>query len=331
MASRKIAAALAVVVVIVFILAVLAMTQPKPIKTVTQEDRLNAIPSSAVKQTPDSDLFKPVMHSSLWAQPVPMDGPVNTAGAEDSPFITANGTWFFFFFTPDVSIPAQQQLTDGVTGIWWCHRTADGWSSPEKVILSDDVALDGAEFVLGNTMWFASVRPGNMGEIDVFTAQFEDGRWTDVKNAGSQLNVDYDIGEFHITPDGNTMYFHSGKWDAGENMDIWTTEKTSSGWSTPIRVPGVNGDGDDGYPFVSSDGGQLLFTSQSRLGYTGPAIFRCVLQSNGTWSAPEEILSNFAGEATVDDEGNLYFVHHYFDSSIEMVEADIYMCEWLGP
>jgi len=330
MASKKIIPIVAVVVVVIFILAVVAMTQPKPIKTITQQERLNSIPSGAAKQTPASDLFKPIMHSSLWSQPIPMVGPVNTAGAEDSPFITANGTWFFFFFTPDVSVPAEKQLIDGVTGIWWCHKTSEGWSSPEKITLCDDVSLDGAEFVLEDKMWFASVRAGNLGEIDVFTSQYEGGRWTDVQNAGQQLNVEYDIGEFHLTTDGNTMYFHSGKWAQGENMDIWTTERTASGWNTPVRVPGVNSAADDGYPFVSSDGGQLLFTSQSKLGYTGPAIYRCVLQSNGSWSAPEEILSNFAGEATMDDAGNLYFVHHYFDSSIKMIEADIYMCQWLG-
>ena len=321
----------AIAVVVVFVIAVIAVTQPKPIETVTQQDRLDAIPSSAVKQTPESDLYKPVMHSSLWSQPIPMAGPVNTAGAEDSPFITANGTWFFFFFTPDVSVPAEDQLTDGVTGIWWCQRTADGWSSPEKIILCDDVSLDGAEFVLGNTMWFASVRAGNLGEIDVFTSHYEDGMWTDVQNAGAQLNEDYDIGEFHLTADGDTMYFHSGKWESGEDMDLWITHKTSSGWSTPALVPGVNTIANDGYPYVSPDGGQLLFTrNQSTHGGVGPSIYRCVLQSNGTWSAPEEILSNFAAEATMDDEGNLYFVHHYFDSSNNMVEADIYMCELLG-
>ena len=328
--SKKVVAALAVVVVVIFVLAVIAMSQPKALNVVTQEDRLNSIPSDAVKQGPDTDLHKPVMRSSLWSQPVPMPGPVNTAGAEDSPFITANGTWFFFFFTPDVSIPAERQLIDGVTGIWWTQKTAEGWSFPEKIILSDDVALDGAEFVLGDTLWFASVRAGNLGEIDVYTAQYEDGNWQDVKNAGEQLNVDYDIGEFHITSDGNTMYFHSGKWAAGENMDIWKTQKTSSGWDTPVRVPGVNNAStDDGYPYISADGGQLLFTSTSSHGYAGPAIYRSVLQANGTWSAPEEIVSNFAGEPTMDDAGNLYFVHHYYEGST-MLEADIYMCQWLG-
>ncbi len=331
MPSKKVVAIVSSIVVVVFILAVIAISQPKQVKVVTQQDRLNAIPSTAVKQGPETDIHKPVMLSSHWSAPVPMDGPVNTAGAEDSPFITANGTWFFFFFTPDVSVPAERQLIDGVTGIWWTQKTAEGWTSPEKIILSDDVSLDGAEFVQGDTMWFGSVRAGNLGEIDVYTAQYEDGRWTDVKNAGQQLNVDYDIGEFHITADASTMYFHSGKWDSGGSMDIWRIQKSGSGWSTPVLVPGVNNaTRDDGYPFISNDGGQLLFTSTSTHGYAGPSVYRSTLQANGSWGQPEEIVANFAGEPTMDAAGNLYFVHHYFDASNNMVEADIYVCEWLG-
>ena len=114
-------------------------------------------------------------------------------------------------------------------------------------------------------------------------------------------------------------------------MDIWKTQKTSSGWSTPVLVPGVNNASrNDGYPYISPDGSQLLFTSMSTHGYDGPAIYRCVLQMNGSWSAPEEIVSDFAAEPTMDSAGNLYFVHHYFDSAGNMIEADIYMCERLG-
>jgi hypothetical protein len=39
-----------------------------------------------------------------WESPVRVDAPVSTAGAEDSPFIT-----------PDVRVPVEQQLVDGVT------------------------------------------------------------------------------------------------------------------------------------------------------------------------------------------------------------------------
>ena len=324
--SKKWIAAVAIFVVIVFLLAVIAMTANKPAEVIGQEDRLAIIPETAVKMSPATDLHTPVVHSSAWSQPVPLPGLVNTAGAEDSPFIVANGTWFFFFFTPDVKVPVEKQLIDGVTGIWWTRLVDGNWTSPEKIVLHDDVSLDGAEFVLGDTMWFGSVRAGNLGEIDVYTARYVDGRWTDVANAGSQLNVDYDIGEFHITSDGSTMYFHSGNWSQGENMDIWETHKSGSSWTTPVRIQGVNTNADEGFPYITPNGNELWFTKYSGLGYSGPAIFRSVKLPNGTWGAPEEIVSNFAGEPTLDAAGNIYFVHHYYSATNEMIEADIYVC-----
>jgi hypothetical protein len=36
-------------------------------------------------------------------------------------------------------------------------------------------------------------------------------------------------------------------------------------------------------------------------------------------------VSSFAGECTMDAEGNLYFVHHYFSEDMTMIEADIYV------
>ena len=324
MASKKAKIVASVAVVLVMIVAVLAITQPKEQKTIGNDKRLESIPTSRVKVTVAEDSNKPVVHSSLWKTPVPMPGPVNTAGAEDSPFMTPNGTWFFFFFTPDVTVPPEKQLIDGVTGIWWSQKVGDNWSDPEKVILSDDVSLDGAEFVLGTTMWFASVRQGNYGEIDVFTAEYEDGKWRDVKNAGEQLNVDYDIGEFHLTSDGQTMYFHTGNLSSGDDMDLWITHKSTSGWSAPEKVAGVDTDANEGYPYITPDGNELWFTGWSKLGYPGPAVFRSVKLSNGSWGPSEEIISNFAGESTMDDAGNIYFVHHFYTGGT-MIEADIYV------
>ncbi|OGS44449.1 MAG: hypothetical protein A3K76_03565 [Euryarchaeota archaeon RBG_13_57_23] len=287
--------------------------------------RSDVIPDDVAKGTPATDYFKPVLHLDDWEDPVPMTGPINTAGAEDSPFITPDGNRFFFFFTPDVRVPAEKQLLDKVTGIWWSQKVGGVWTEPERIILNDDVALDGAEFVLGDTLWFASIRTGNYEEIDIYTAQYEDGEWGDVENAGSQLNVDYDIGEFHLTADGNTIYFHTGNLDYGENMDLWTTNRVAGGWSQPVKVPDVNTDSTEGYPFLTQDGGELWYTGTSKLGYPGPAIFRCI-KNGSEWDPAVEVLSNFAGECTMDSEGNLYFVHHYFSQNLTtMLEADIYV------
>ena len=326
--SKKWAVVGAVAIVFIVLVAYLAISNNGGVKVVTQEDRIASIPGTAVKMTPEADLHKPVMHSSLWQQPVLMPGPVNTAGAEDSPFITQNGTWFFFFFTPDVTVPAEKQLLDGVTGIWWTQLLDGVWTPPEKIILNDDVSLEGAECVIGDKMWFASIRTGNLGEIDVYTAEYREGKWGNVQNAGQQLNVQYDIGEFHMLDAGAKMYFHSGKWGANETMDIWETHLSGGSWTTPVEAEGVNSGMDDGFPYVTADGNEMWFTRYTHLeGFDGPAIYRSIKQLNGSWGAPEEMVSDFAGEPTMDAAGNLYFVHHYYSADKQMIEADIYLCK----
>ncbi len=107
-----------------------------------------------------------------------MPGPINTAGAEDSPYPTHDGRAFLFFFTPDAAVPAEKQLLDGVTGIWSAEALGASWSEPTRVWLAapDEPALDGCPFVLGETLYFCSGRVGNLREIDLYVAGLrEDG------------------------------------------------------------------------------------------------------------------------------------------------------------
>ena len=280
-------------------------------------DRYASIPSWAPKYTPQNDTHPPVLHSSDWLQPVPMPGPINTAGAEDSPFITPDGDQFFFFFTPDLRVNATQQIGDGVTGIWWSTKTAGGWNDPTRVYLGSSYSLDGCEFVQGDIMWFCSARAGNYRGVDLYTARLVNGVWTEVRSAGRLINQVYQVGEMTISPDNTTMYY-------GSNGTIWALENVGGNWTDPHVVPGLQVTGGESQPFVTPDGKELWFTGFSTLGYPGPALFRSTW--NGTaWGRPVEVVSQFAGEPTLDAEGNLYFVHHFLDGSGKLAEADIYV------
>jgi len=284
--------------------------------------RAQSLPGDAVKMTPQSDPHPPILHSAEYETPVPAPGAINTAGAEDSPFVTPDGSTMYFFFTPDVRVPVEKQLLDGVTGVYVSRRSGDSWSEAERVILQKvgKLSLDGAVFVLGDEMWFASAREGNYRGVDMWTAQWNGGAWTDWENAGALLNVEYLIGEMHISADGLTMYFHSDRPGGQGGYDIWTTTRSGDGWATPVNLAAVNSVDTEGWPFVSEDGRELWFT---RFYMGTPAIFRSRLGPSG-WEAPELIVSQFAGEPTLDREGNLYFVHHYFSDG-QMLEADIYV------
>ncbi len=330
MPSRKRLIVVAVVAVSVFLVlvAISALLQPGPSSPTPTYTRAGAIPADAVKVTTSADVLPPVLHSAEFQAPIPMPGPVNTAGAEDSPFISPDGSEFYFFFTPDVRVPAEKQLLDHVTGIWSTTRANGSWSEPARVLLSNDLALDGCPFLRGDTLWFCSARAGNYRSVDLYTAQRLNGAWTNVQNAGTQLNRDYKAGEMALSLDGQVMYWGSGDFAGGTNV-LYQSNKTATGWDTPFRMANVNNVSNAFLPFVTPGGSEFWFTASSGLGYPGPALFRSLKQGNG-WGTPVEIVSQFAGEPTLDAQGNLYFVHHYFRANMTMIEADIYVAYRAG-
>ncbi len=256
------------------------------------------------------------------APPIPMEGAINTAGAEDSPFISADGNIFTFFFVPDVRVPPEKQLLDGVSGIYMTRKMDGVWTEPERIVLQEPgkVSLDGCQFLQGDEIWFCSAREGNYRGVDIWRAENRGGRWVNWENAGEQLNVEYEMGEFHFTADWKTLYFHSDREGGSGNYDIWVTHLVNGEWSQLENVGEVNSDAHDSRPFVTQDGSELWITRT----YLGtPGIFRS-RWTGSQWTEPELILSQFAGEPTLDAEGNLYFIHHFVIDD-EIIEADVYV------
>ena len=87
-----------------------------------------------------------------------------------------------------------------------------------------------------------------------------------------------------------------------------------------MNIGAVNTGVDETRPFVTSDGQELWVT---RWHEGSPAIVRS-RKVGGQWQEGELIVSRFAGEPTLDAQGNLYFVHHYYDDGV-MLEVDIYV------
>ena len=285
----------------------------------SQAFRESKIPYQQVKMTPELDLMPPILHSSEYEKPVPMPYPINTAGAEDSGFMMPDGNTFYVFYTPDPNIPAEKQLFDEVTGIWVSRKIGGVWQPAERVLLQDPkkLALDGCEFVQGNTMLFASARTGYTS-IHWFKAEYINGRWRNWKNA--DFDPEYEVGELHITADGKELYFHSPRAGGKGQDDIWVSKNVNGKWLPPQNIEVVNSPEIDGWPSLTQDSNELWFT---RFYLGSPAIFRSK-RINGEWQEPELIVSQFAGESSIDNEGNIYFTHHYYKDGV-MLEADIYI------
>ena len=229
-----------------------------------------------------------------------------------------DGNTLYVWFTPDVKKPPEQQVIDGVTGIYVFRRVNGGWSPAERVMLQDPgkLSLDGCEFVLGNKIWFCAAREGYTG-LHWFTAEFIEGQWGNWEPA--DFKPEYEVGELHITADGQELYFHSPRPGGQGGYDLWLSKNVDGDWQEPVNLAILNSPNPDGWPYISPDGTELWFTRQ----VGAPELWRSK-RIEGGWGEPEKMFAPFAGEASMDDKGNLYFTHHFFKDN-KMLEADIYV------
>lgn len=127
------------------------------------------IPADAVKMTPETDMYPPILYSDEFEVPIPMPGPINTRGAEDSPFMMPDGNTFYVFFTPDVRVPAERQLLDNVTGIYFSHKVGGQWTEPELIVsqFAGEPKLDNEGNLYFTHHFYEN---GTMLEADIYVA-----------------------------------------------------------------------------------------------------------------------------------------------------------------
>ncbi|MBS3073737.1 hypothetical protein J4465_03000 [Candidatus Pacearchaeota archaeon] len=284
-------------------------------KQLVETSRYDQIPIEVIKMTPENDQLPPILHSDEYSQPVPLPYPVNTRGAEDSSFIMPDGNTLYVWFTPDPNIDVTKQVIDGVTGIYEFKKQENGWGEAKRVWLVEPGKpnLDGCGFFQDNRVWICGAREGYTG-MHWFTSEFKDGKWGVAKIADFESSLE--VGELDIY--GNELYYHSSRAGGKGQYDVWVSEKINGEWQTPTNIDVVNTEETEGWPQRIDN--ELWFT---RIYLGSPAIFRSKLV-NGEWQEPELILSQFAGESTIDSQGNIYFTHHFYKDN-KMLEADIYV------
>lgn len=305
------------VMILVLLLALIPLSGCQPAEHPII-NRLDKVPADVVKITPENDKHPPILHSDDFEQPVPFKI-ASSRGAEDSAFFPNDRDEFYFFFTPDVRVPVEKQILDQVTGIYMSKKVNGAWQDPVRVHLQDPgkLSADGCEFVEGNTMWFCTAREGYTG-LHWATAEWKDNVWQNWKV--NDFPEEFEVGELHFTDNHNTVYYHS-KYPGGKgDYDIWMMKKTGGEWKDPVNIEAVNSEVSDGWPYITPDGKELWF---NRFYKGTPGTFRSKLV-NGEWQEPELIVESFAGEPSLDREGNLYFTHHFYDNGV-MLEADIYV------
>lgn len=146
----------------------------------------------------------------------------------------------------------------------------------------------------GQTLYFASARPGGLGKTDIyFSERQDDGTWGQAQNIGRPINTAGSDKVPFIHTDSKTLYFVSecsqSRLGAG-GLDLFFTRfnETTQKWSKPnnIGYP-INTEADEDGIIVSTDGSIAYFSStRSKEGVGGKDIFTFTLPEK---ARPDEV------------------------------------------
>jgi len=195
-----------------------------------------------------------------WKKAVSLGPPINTAGNEGALTLSPDGRYIFF-------AGCDRADNNGRCDLYVSNRMGDKWSLPTNLgTMVNSAAWESQPSVSsdGKTIFFASNRPGGLGETDIwFTTINNDGTLTRPVNIGDVINtVGSEMAPF-IHPDGKTLYFSSDGHMGMGGKDLFVSRKLNdTTWSKPLNLGyPINTFSDEMTIIVGSDGAVAYFSS----------------------------------------------------------------------
>ncbi len=174
------------------------------------------------------------------------------------------------------------------------------WSTPTNLGPAVNTTFsDSAPAVSKNglSLYLTSVRPGGLGEGDIWVSQRSsvDDPWASPVNVPALNSPDTDQAPA-LSRDGHYLFFATDRAGGVGGLDIWVSRRENIhddfDWETPVPITEINSSRNDAGPaYFENDGGrpQLYFQSQ-RPGGAGLAdIYRSEQQEDGVWSTPQRV------------------------------------------
>ncbi len=128
---------------------------------------------------------------------------------------------------------------------------------------------------------------GASGQLGLFFSEKIDGMWQ------APLPFQHNDPAFAImhptfSADGNTLYFASDMPGGLGGFDLYKSERTSNGWSTPQSLgEAVNSQQNEVFPRMQQNG--ILYFSSDRIGGLGGLDIYSTRSNGGNWSLPEQL------------------------------------------
>lgn len=197
-----------------------------------------------------------------------------------NPVISGDGNTLIFL----VDYPSDKK-------IMMTTRTDSIWSRP-RVINSEigmvgetypvSISYDGKDLYMSHHFYSHS---------DIFVSHLQGKNWSNAEALGYQINGRTSEDHASISRDGKSLYFTSDVRGGQGSFDIYVSQLDEKGeWGEAVNLGStINTIYEEHTPFISNNDSILFFSSQGHSSIGGVDVFYSTLQSDGTWSEPENL------------------------------------------
>ena len=202
------------------------------------------------------DIYFTTKQGNTWAAPKPISPNINIKYNDAAASLSPDGKTLFLYYE------------EGEGDIYTSTLTGDQWSKPEPLNKNINTAMFwetcASVTADGKKLFFASNRPGGIGELDLYVSQLDSkGEWGKAVNLGPVINTPENEDSPYIHHDGVTLYFSSDGHPRLGNSDIFVTEFVNNNWKKPENM---------GYPLNSWEyDGFFTLSPDKKKGYFSTA------------------------------------------------------------
>ena len=266
-------------------------------------------PSKVKSNQNFEDIFVSYKKGTSWSSPKPISTNINIKYNDAAASLSPDGKTLFLYYE------------EGEGDIYTSTLSGEVWSEPKPLNKNINTSLfwETCASVTsdGKKLFFASNRPGGIGELDIYMSQMDaKGDWGKAVNLGPMINTPNNEDSPFIHHDGVTLYFSSDGHPRLGNSDIFISEFTNNKWKKPENMGyPLNSWEYDGFFTLSPDKKKGYFSTAKEGGLGDADIYSITFLQPKYKPKPQPVVAK-AAEEKVKPEVPKH--EEFVDASIEI-------------
>ena len=176
--------------------------------------------------------------------------------------------------------------------VYYTKKVNGKWTTPVDIIPDFGQGFDEKNYVTsisddGRELYVYRPGPDYDGNIYVSRRDKND-KWSSLIKLNDNINTKYWESHATISHSGKKLYFTSNRKGTYGGLDIYVSERDSTGnWGPAKNLgPTINTVYNEESPFLGKDDRTLFFSSRGHFNIGGYDVFYSTLMDNGEWSVP---------------------------------------------